>query len=100
MEMKGRLESDHMNGLNEFMTAAGPWLVLGLLLAVLFAQNAKKKTNDEEQEDCGLLGRLIGMSLGSALSLATDPTAITLSSSMFIGFMIGTWIKKEKTKKQ
>lgn len=37
-----------MNAVYEFLSAALPWVCMGLLLAVFFAHNGNKKNDDEE----------------------------------------------------
>lgn len=37
-----------MKNVTDFLTAAWPWLCMGLLLALFFAYSAKKDRNDKE----------------------------------------------------
>ena len=40
-----------MKEFTDFMSAALPWICMGLLLAIFFAQSARKKKNDSKEEN-------------------------------------------------
>ena len=57
-----------MNAFYDSMSAALPWIVLGLLLAVFFARAAHGKKKEAKKEDHGSEGMALGMCFGVALS--------------------------------
>ena len=69
---------------------------MGLLLAVFFARNARKKKNEEQTGDYGTEGMCWGMCLGTAIGTSLgNHTGIGISLGMLIGLAIGTCCKKE-----
>ena len=80
----------------DFIRAALPWIVMGLLLAVYFARCAGKKKKEEQTGDYGAEGMCLGMCFGTALGAAFgNNIAIGLSLGMLFGLAIGSSIKKE-----
>lgn len=57
-----------MENVSDFLQAALPWIVMGLLLAVFFARNAKEKENSSD--NYAMEGMGYGMSLGLCLFTA------------------------------
>ena len=85
-----------MNAVFDFLRAALPWIKVGLLLAVFFARNARKKKNEEQTGDYGTEGMCWGMCLGTAIGTSLgNHTGIGISLGMLIGLAIGTCCKKE-----
>lgn len=78
--------------MNEFMTAALPWLCIGITIA-LFAVNhgAPKKAKDSEKTQGSYMteGMCLGMCVGVILNTAYMPYG------MLVGMVIGMCIKKE-----
>ena len=98
-----------MNNFTDFITAALPWLCMGLLLAVFFAKSAKRKdsgnenqsekTDTEKKENYGLEGMCFGMCFGVALGTSIgNNTGIGMSLGMLAGLVIGTFIEKKEEK--
>ena len=85
-----------MNAVFDFLRAALPWIAVGLLLAVFFARNARKKKNEEQTGDYGTEGMCWGMCLGTAIGTSLgNHTGIGISLGMLIGLAVGTCIKKQ-----
>ena len=80
----------------DFLRAALPWIVMGLLLAVFFASSAGKEKKEETPDNYGTTGMCLGMCFGTAIGTALgNNTGIGISLGMLIGLAIGTCIKKE-----
>ena len=86
-----------MENVFDFLRAALPWIVMGLLLAVYFARIGGKKKKEEKTGNYGTEGMCLGMCLGTAIGTALgNNTGIGISLGMLIGLAIGTSIKKEE----
>ena len=86
-----------MEAVFDFVRAALPWIMMGLLLAVYFARSAGKKKREEQCDDYGTEGMCLGMCFGTALGAAFgNSIAIGLPLGMLFGLAIGTGIKKER----
>ena len=84
-----------MEAVLDFLRAALPWIVMGLLLAVFFARSAGKEKKEETPDNCGTTGMCLGMCFGTAIGTALgNNTGIGISLGMMIGLAIGTCIKK------
>ena len=51
----------------DFISAALPWISIGLLLAVFFAQSARKKKDKKKNDTYGTEGMALGMCFGTAI---------------------------------
>ena len=81
----------------DFIRAALPWIIMGLLLAVYFARCAGKKKKEEQTGDYGAEGMCLGMGVGTAIGTAFgNNIAIGLPLGMLFGLAIGSSIKKEE----
>ena len=84
--------------IKDFLLAALPWLCMGLLLAIFFAQSdRKKKENKKKEDNYGTEGLSLGMCFGVAVG--TDfgnNTGIALTLGMLAGFALGSCIEKKK----
>ena len=81
----------------DFIRAALPWIVMGLLLAVYFARCAGKKKKEEQTGDYSTEGMCLGMCFGTAIGTAFgNNIAIGLPLGMLFGLAIGSSIKKEE----
>ena len=86
-----------MEAVLDFLRAALPWIVMGLLLAVFFARSAGKEKKEETPDNYGTTGMCLGMCFGTAIGTALgNNTGIGISLGMLIGLAIGTSIKKEE----
>ena len=86
-----------MEAVFDFVRAALPWIMMGLLLAVYFARSAGKKKKEEQCDDYGTEGMCLGMCFGTALGAAFgNSIAIGLPLGMLFGLAIGTGIKKKR----
>lgn len=85
-----------MEKITDFMSAALPWICMGLLLAVFFARSARKKKEKTEKDNCGTEGMALGMCFGVAIgtSLGSN-TGIGLTLGMLAGLVIGSCIEKK-----
>ena len=80
----------------DFLSAALPWLCIGLLLAIFFAQNARKKNAKTKHENFSTEGMALGMCFGVAIgSSVGSNTGIGLTLGMLAGFVIGSLIEKK-----
>ena len=80
----------------DFIRAALPWIVMGLLLAVYFARCAGKKKKEKEIDNYGIEGMCLGMCFGTAIGTALgNNTGIGISLGMLLGLAVGSSIKKE-----
>ena len=81
----------------DFIRAALPWIIMGLLLAGYFARCAGKKKKEEQTGDYGAEGMCLGMCFGTAIGTAFgNNIAIGLPLGMLFGLAIGSSIKKEE----
>ena len=86
----------NMKDIMDFLSAALPWICIGLLLALFFAQNARKK--DKEKQNYGTEGLALGMCFGVAIGTSLgNNTGIGLSLGMLAGFAIGSCIEKKNS---
>lgn len=85
-----------MEAVFDFLRAALPWVAIGLLLAVFAAKSAKKKKDEQPQDDYGTEGMCLGMCFGTAIGTSLgNNTGIGISLGMLLGLAIGSCIKKE-----
>ena len=70
----------------DFLSAALPWIAMGLLLAIFFARAAHRKKKAEKKEDRGPEGMALGMCFGVAISTALHiNTGLGLMAGMVLG---------------
>ena len=90
-----------MKDFMDFLSAALPWLCMGLLLAIFFAKSAQKKNDEKEsrakkRDNYSLEGMCFGICLGVALGASVgNNTGIGLSFGMLLGLVIGSCIEKK-----
>ena len=90
-----------MNAFYDSMSAALPWIDLGLLLAVFFARAAHGKKEEAEKEDYGSEGMALGMCFGVALSTALRiDVGLGMMAGMALGLLVGSGMKKKDERKQ
>ncbi len=87
-----------MKDVMDFLSAALPWICMGLLLAIFFAQSARKKKGNKKDENYGTEGMALGMCFGTAIgtSLGSN-TGIGLTLGMLAGLVIGSCVKKKES---
>ena len=86
-----------MKDVMDFLSAALPWISIGLLLAIFFAQSARKKKGNKKNENYGTEGMALGMCFGTAIGTSFGSnTGIGLSLGMLAGLVIGSCIEKKK----
>ena len=86
-----------MENVFDFLRAALPWIVMGLLLAVFAARSAGRKKKEKEIDNYGIEGMCLGMCFGTAIGTAFgNNIAIGLPLGMLFGLAIGSSIKKEE----
>ena len=82
--------------MKDFITAALPWVMMGLALAVLAASYAREKKEDQKKRNELQLG---GMALGMLLGVALGTTGLLESHALGIslgalwGLVIGTAVE-------
>lgn len=85
-----------MEAVFDFLRAALPWVAIGLLLAVFAAKSAKKKKDEQPQDDYGTEGMCLGMCFGTAIGTSLgNNTGIGITLGMLIGLFLGSSFKKE-----
>ena len=85
-----------MDKFYDFMSAALPWIALGLLLALFFARTAHGKKKKTEKEDRGSEGMALGMCFGVALSTALHiNVGLGMMAGMVLGLLVGSGIEKK-----
>ena len=76
--------------MKDFLTAAYPWLIMGLCLAILCAKLGQKK--EGEKIENYMIGMILGMTLGKFVDMGTGTS---LSVGMLIGMAVGSAIPKK-----
>ena len=85
-----------MNKFYDFMSAALPWIALGLLLAIFFARTAN---GTKKEEDHGSEGMALGMCFGVALSTALHiNVGLGMMAGMVLGLLVGSGIESNQDK--
>ena len=82
--------------MKDFITAALPWVMMGLALAVLAASYAREKKEDQKKRnELQLGGMALGMLLGVALGTAglLENHALGFSLGALWGLVIGTAVE-------
>ena len=86
-----------MKDVMDFLSAALPWICMGLLLAIFFAQSAHKKKDSKKRENYSTEGLSLGMCFGTAIGTSLgNNTGIGLTLGMLAGFVVGLCIEKKK----
>ena len=81
-----------MNKFYDFMSAALPWIAMGLLLAIFFARTAN---GTKKEEDHGSEGMALGMCFGVALSTSLHiNVGLGMMAGMVLGLLVGSGIEK------
>ena len=85
-----------MDKFYDFMSAALPWIAMGLLLAIFFARaNYGKK----KEEDHGSEGMALGLCFGVALSTALHiNVGLGMMAGMVLGLLVGLGIESNQDK--
>lgn len=85
-----------MDQVYEFMSAALPWVSMGILLAVFLAKAASRKKDGDRKENYGSEGMALGMSLGVALGTALHVNiGIAMVVGMLLGLLLGSGFEKK-----
>ena len=85
-----------MDKFYDFMSAALPWIALGLLLAIFFARTAN---GTKKEEDHGSEGMALGMCFGIALSTALHiNVGFGMMAGMVLGLLVGSGIESNQDK--
>ena len=87
-----------MDAVMQFLCAALPWIMVGLLLAIFFARSAnrKKKQDEKPADNYGTEGMCLGICFGTAIGTSLgNNTGIGISMGMLIGLAIGSSIPKK-----
>ena len=96
-----------MKNFTDFLSAALPWLCMGLMLAIFFAKSAsrkpsetKEKKSKEAKEDYGTVGMSIGMCFGVALESSLGITrGLGMLAGMLLGLAVGSSMEKKEDDK-
>lgn len=78
-----------MENIKDFISAAVPWITLGLALALFFAREGRRK-NGKKLENYAVEGMCLGMCIGVGIS---SPYGLTVG--MAIGLLAGSFIEKK-----
>ncbi len=85
-----------MENIIDFMSAALPWISMGLLLAIFFARAPHGKKGKEKKEDHGSEGMALGVCFGVALSTALHiNVGLGMMVGMLLGLLVGSKIEKK-----
>ena len=85
-----------MNDVMDFLSAALPWICMGLLLAIFFAQSSRRKKNTKVKETYSSEGIALGMCFGTAIGTALGSnTGIGMMLGMLAGYAIGLSVVKK-----
>lgn len=85
-----------MDKFYDFMSAALPWIAMGLLLAIFFARTAN---GTKKEEDHGSEGMALGMCFGVALSTALHiNVGFGMMAGMVLGLLVGSGIESNQDK--
>lgn len=90
--------------MRDFFTAAFPWIIVGLCVAILAVRIGGKRLRRKDggqdanpHGNYGTEGMCLGMCLGVAIETALGKqTGLGLSLGMLLGLALGICIKKEK----
>ena len=87
-----------MKEILEFIHAAAPWVVMGVLIAVFAVRSAAgRKKGVQSEGDCGMEGMCMGMGIGASIGVALDNhIGLGISLGMLAGLVIGMCIPKKK----
>lgn len=90
--------------MREFFSAAFPWIIVGLCIAILAVQMSRERSKGkggEKKENFMVEGMCIGMCVGMCLQSAIgfNNLGAALCIGMLVGEVIGMLIPKEKQKK-
>ena len=86
-----------MKNVMDFLSAALPWISIGLMLAIFFAQGARKKKGGEAKENYATEGMALGMCFGTAIGTSIgNSTGIGMSLGLLLGLAIGSGIEKKE----
>ena len=82
--------------MRDFIMAALPLVVAGIVLAVFFAGWAEKKQKREKENGYEAMGMSLGMCFGAAVgAIFPECIGITLSMGMLVGLVIGMCFGKK-----
>ena len=84
-----------MKQVMDFLLAALPWISIGLLLAIFFAQDARRKRDGRAKENYGNEGLALGMCFGTAIGTSIGSVGIGMTLGMLAGLVIGSRIEKK-----
>lgn len=89
--------------MKDFISAALPWIITGIVLAVLcvsfFVRKKRSDSDDVKEDNYGLVGMVIGMCIGSAVGALSEYLSIGMTTGMLIGLSIGMCFKKPAKEK-
>ena len=86
-----------MKDVMDFLSAALPWICIGLLLAIFFAQSSWKKKDGKKKDNYSTEGLALGMCFGVAIGTSLGGnSSIGLTFGMLTGLVIGSCIEKKK----
>ena len=86
-----------MKDILDFLSAALPWICIGLLIAIVIVRGSREKDSDENALNYGTEGMALGMCFGTAIATALgNNTGLGMMAGMLLGLAIGSSIDKEK----
>lgn len=81
-----------------FLTAALPWVLLGVSLAIVLASFADEKKKGKE--NYGMPGMCLGLSTGLAVGISVHQMSMGMCIGMLLGLGIGRHITKENEEEE
>ncbi|MDO4466455.1 MAG: hypothetical protein Q4C49_05540 [Bacillota bacterium] len=82
--------------IQDFLTAALPWIAIGVAVAIFFASQRNTVHNNNGDKNYVSMGIAIGMCFGVAFSCITDMNmGLGIAIGMVLGLSVGTSLEKK-----
>ena len=86
-----------MKDMIDFLSAAFPWVCMGLFLAIVFVRSSREKHNDKQTMNYGTEGMALGMCFGTAIGTSLgNNTGLGMIAGALLGLAIGSSVEKKK----
>lgn len=77
--------------MKDFITAALPWIIIGIAIALLAVNAGKRKKGDDNMSEGMCIGMCIGVALGAS---GVIDLGLGISLGMLAGMAVGSCVKK------
>ena len=78
--------------MKDFITAALPWIIIGIAIALLAVNAGKRKKGADSMSEGMCIGMCVGVALGAS---GVIDLGLGISLGMLAGMAVGSCIKKE-----